>query len=316
MPTNVENAAATLRGTRLFVRQLNLTLGFPKDPNLDINVKFNEQNSTGLDISGLDVDFQVDKSLKPTEPNTCAIKVYDMAPASRQALSGAHSLSVRLEAGYVGGISQLYFAEARSAWTTANGPTYITHIESTDTVARPTAVKRTRKAPIGSATGNLYRTLGPKVPLETAFRQIAQALGIGEGNLQQALSNIHGAPITAVSGSALLGNGARRMTDICRSAGLEWSVQDGQLQLINIGQVLSTIRAVELNSGTGLIGSPSVDSQGALTLTTLLIPGIVPGVLINVDSLFVSGGYRVEKCRYVGSTRDKDWYIHMDAVRY
>ena len=41
-----------------------------------------------------------------------------------------------------------------------------------------------------------------------------------------------------------------------------------------------------------------------------------PGVLVNIDSLFVSGGYRVEKCRYVGSTWGNDWHCHFDAQKY
>lgn len=106
------------------------------------------------------------------------------------------------------------------------------------------------------------------------------------------------------------------MTDLCRSAGLEWSIQDGCLQLLNIGEALSTNEAIQLDSSTGLIGSPSVDSQGVLEFTTLLIPGIAPGVLVDMDSLFVKGGYRIEKVRYQGETVGQDWYAHCTAVKY
>ena len=305
-----------LSDTTLFDRSLSLTIGSPTDPSVNVSANFNALNSKGLDISGLDVEFVVEKSLKPTEPNTCEIKVYNLAPDSRQALSGAKVLTVRLEAGYGSNRSQLYFADARAAWTTREHADYVTHIESTDTIARPTGEKSTRKIQPGSNTGSLYRTMGAKVPLKQAFQTIAAALGIGTGNLQMALSNISGAPLTSVNGAALLGNGARRMTDLCRSAGLEWSIQDGNLQLINIGATLSSTKAVELNDSTGLVESPSVDSQGALTLKTLLIPGLAPGVLIKVDSLFVSGGYRIEKIRYVGNTRGQDWYAEISAARY
>jgi hypothetical protein len=314
--SGTDNTIAQLVGTKLFTRSLNLVIGFPLNPQLNVTAVFNDTNSAGLDVSGLDVDFSVEKSLKPSEPNTCAIKVYNLSRTSREKLSGGHSLTVRLEAGYVGGISQLYFAGARSAWTTSDSRgTYVTHIESTDSIARPTGVKATNK-PQPGANGNIYRTSGPRVPLADAFRTIAAAFGIGEGNLKTALANMHGANLTAVNGSALLGNGARRMTDLCRSAGLEWSIQDNNLQLINIGQVLSTTRAILVSEGTGMEGSPSVDSQGALSVKTRLIPGLAPGVLVNIQSLFVNGGYRVEKCRYVGSTRGRDWSCHFDAVTY
>jgi hypothetical protein len=319
----VANTIAQLVGTQLFNRALNLTIGFPNDPTLDVTAQFNDANSKGLDLSGMDVDFVVEKSLKPTEPNTCAIKVYNLSPASREKISGSqsggvqHALTVRLEAGYVGGVSQIYFAEARSAWTTSDSRgTYVTHIESTDTIARVTGVKRTRKPQPGELTGNIYRTMGPRVPLADAFRSITAALGIGNGNLQTALANMHGSGLTAVNGSALVGNGARRMTDLCRSAGLEWSIQDGNLQLINIGATLSSTKAILISEDTGMEGSPSVDSQGALSVKTRLIPGLSPGVLVSVQSKFINGGYRVDKIRYIGSTRGKEWSAHFDAIKY
>lgn len=319
--TSQQNAAATLQGTKLFGRAMTLVIGFLDDPQATITTQFNENNSSGRDtggIDGLDVDFVIDKSLKPTDPNTCMIKVYNLNPADRQSFSGSPKLTVKLEAGYVGGVTQLYFAEARSAWTVSEGADYITHIESTDTIARPTGVRRTTKTPPGSPTGNLYRTMGARVPLEDAFKAIAAQLGVGTGNLSQAMAGFgsSGLDISAVNGSALVGNGARRMTDLCRSAGLEWSIQDGALQFLQVGKAVEGALAIEINANTGMVGSPSVDSSGAVSFSTLLIPGLNPGVLVNIDSLFVSGGYRLEKIRYAGETRGKAWYAHCEAARY
>lgn len=319
----MSNIAAQLQGTSLFRRVLNLSIGFPLDPTLNVKVKFNEGNSAGIDTGGamgIDVDFMVEKSLKPTDPNTCDIRIHNLAPTSRQSISGQHAVTVRLEAGYEGGVTQLYFAEARSGWTNLQHVDYVTHIESTDTIARPTGVRRTKKPlPGTNGTGNITRAYGARVPIRTAFETIAQAMGIGIGNLEAGLSQL-GRPLPAVYGGALVGNAARRMTDLCRSAGLEWSIQDGNLQILNIGGYLSTEKAIELSDSrgrnTGLVGSPAVDSQGAVSATALIIPGLVPGVLVDFDTLFVQGGYRVEKVRYTGSTKNRDWYAHFDAVKY
>jgi len=306
---------SALTGTQLFNRSLSLVIGVPNGPAL-VQADFNDSNTTGLDVSGHAISFAVDKSLVATEPNVASIKVINLSPTSRQALSGVAALTVLLNAGYQGATSQIYFAGARAAWTTREGPDYITHIESSDTIARPVGgVKQTKKIPPGSKTGSIYRTRGARVPISQAFATITQSLGIGTGNLEQALAN-GSSVISAVNGAALLGNGARRMTDLCRSCGLEWSVQDGELQLLNIGQALSTKLAIQLDSTTGLIGSPSVDSQGALSLTCLLIPGLAPGVLLNVHSEFVKGGYRIEKIRYEGNTAGQDWYAHITCVAY
>ena len=64
--------------TLLLGREVQLVIGSPDDPNLSVNVTFNDQNSSGIDVSGFDIDFEVEKTLKP-EPNTCSIKVYNLA---------------------------------------------------------------------------------------------------------------------------------------------------------------------------------------------------------------------------------------------
>lgn len=304
----------SLAGTTLFGRVCNVTIGFPTDPSVSVTAAFTESNTSGLNVSGHDVEFVVEKSLKSTEPNTLMLRVYNLSEAQRQTLSGAGSLTVLLEAGYIGGTAQIYFAGARSAWSTREKADYVTHIESSDTIARPTGIKKTRKIQVGSNGGSVYKTMGARVPIAQAFQTIAASLGLGTGNLNQALA-AGSAPITAVNGSALVGNGARRMTDLCRSCGLEWSVQDGQLQLLNIGATLSS-QAISVTDSNGLVDSPAVDSQGALSLKTLLIPGLAPGVLLNVDSLFVQGGYRIEKIRYAGNTKGQEWYAHIDASKY
>lgn len=304
-----------LQNTRLFGRSVRLVIGAPTDPTVQVQADFNQKNTSGLDISGMSIAFVIEKSLVPTEPNTASIKVRNLAQNSREMLSKASSLTVLLEAGYQGATAQLYFAGARAAYTTREGADYVTHIESSDTIARPKTLKATKKIPPGSTTGSIYRTTGARIPVTQAFKTLSDSLGIKFGNAALALANSNMA-VTAVNGSALLGNSARRMTDLCRSAGLEWSIQDGELQLLAVGQALSTVKAIEVNSQTGLINSPAVDSQGALEIETLLIPGLAPGVLIKVDSLFVQGGFRIEKIRYEGNTHGQEWYARMAAAKY
>jgi len=312
----LNNAIAQAQGVQLFTRSISLTIGFEDNTQDPITGTFNADAQTGRDISGFDMEFVVEKSLKPTEPNTLQLKVYNFADTTRKAISSSPKLTVKLEAGYAGGTTQLFFAETRAAWTTREGPDYLTHIESTDSIARPTGVRMTKKIQPGSIVGTLYQTLGPKVPLAQAFSAITKQLGIGNGNLQAALANLHGTSLSAVNGAALTGNGAQRMTDLCRSAGLEWSIQDGQLQLINIGQALANTSAIQIQDSTGMIDSPSVDSAGILSCKTLLIPGLLPGVLVVVDSLFLQGAYRVEKARYSGTTFGNDWTCAFTGSKY
>lgn len=313
MTTGQANAAGTLNGTKLFGHSLICQIGYANDPNLPVDVAFNESNATGLDtdgISGIDVDFVIEKDIKNTSPNTCSLKLYNLNDQSRQAISQPlHPLTVKIEAGYLGATTQLFFAQTRAAWSEREGATTVTRIESTDTVARVMGTRATKQI---TNTAALYKTMGARVPIANAFKAIAGVMGVGVGNLYQALAGTS----FQVNGSCLLGNSAQVMTDLCRSAGLEWWINDGNLVLVNIGQGLSSSVAIELSEDSGLVGSPSVDSAGALSAKTRIIPGLTPGVLVNMKSLFVKGGYRVEKCRYRGSTRGSAWDIEFDGVKY
>ena len=307
-------AAIGPTGIPLVNRSLNLVIGFPADPGLDVKVPFNQGNALGLDVSGFDVDFTVTKSLRPTEPNSCVVKIYNLNDSSRQNISGAHALTLKLDAGYKGQTSQLYFGDVHAGWTTRHGADYVTTLESSDTIASPTGVHGTRK-PQSGAMGVVTKTFGPYVPIDQAFAAIADQLGIGVGNLKAALATAPNKP--AVNSAAIYGNAGRRMTDLCRSAGLEWSIQDGQLQLTNIGKALSSTQAIVISTETGMVESPSVDSQGCVQVKTLLIPGLTAGGLVVIDSVFVQkGGYRIEKIRLQGSTYAQPWYAEMDCVRY
>jgi hypothetical protein len=283
--------------TQLFGRSVSLKIGIPNNPSA-VNVQWNDQ-ATGADVSGFDFEFEVEKTLKP-EPNTCAIRLYNVAAATRQQLSGVQKLSVQLDAGYQGNLTTLYLGEVRAAWTERQGPDFITHIESGDG----------EKQFQGSRLNASY---GPKVPLAAALQNILKQLGLGAGNSVQIIAKLSAQGVTTLQGGALTGSAARRMTDICRSAGLEWSIQDGAVQLLQQGAVLNGATAFQLEADTGLIESPTVDSQGIVSATCLLIPGLIPGCLVNFSSLFVNGSYRVQRCRWSGSTFGNEWQVGLEC---
>lgn len=289
--------STTLRG-----RAVTLVVGSPDDPSLSVDVAFNDKNSTGIDISGFDFSFTVERTLKP-QPNTCDITVYNMAEASRKKLSGAKKLTVSLSAGYTDATSLLYLGEVRAAWTERDGADFLTHLESGD-----------KEKEIAAA--RLITGLGPKTPISDALNAIVAALRVGSGNVPQVAATLAARGVATLNGGAMTGSAARRMTDLCRSAGLEWSVQNGAVQLLNIGAPLTTTKAFLMSSSSGMIESPTVDSKGIVTAKCLLIPGIVPGVLVNFQSLFVNGGYRVERCKYRGEIFGKEWEVEIEARKY
>lgn len=247
--------------------------------------------------SSLDVAFSIERSLQP-EPNTAEIQVWNLNPDHRSQLEELDRVAVTVEAGYEEQTALLFSGTVRTVFTTREGPDLITTLQSGD------GEKEYQQSRV-----NLSIAAG--TPNNSVLQQVTKALGVNEGNLSSAV--LPTAPLFP-QGGVLSGSASQIMTRITQSLGFEWSIQEGALQLLLANAPLAAT-ATLLKSDTGLVGSPSVDSEGILTAQSLLIPEIFPGRLIVLESERLSGNYRVEKCNYSGDTAGSDWYIDLEAKK-
>jgi hypothetical protein len=260
----------------------------------------------GLDVSELRISFKAKKTIKP-EPNTCQVKIYNLAESSRSILEGSQKLILRLEAGYTDvGTTGIFTGEVRRAFTQAEGTDIVTTLTSGDNS------KEIQEA-------RLHMSIGPGVPAASIIAALVDKIGCGQGNLATVIAGVTAKGATSMFGafgSAVSGNAARVLTDVLRSAGYEWSIQDGAFQGLPINTPLLQT-AVQLSPDTGLIGSPAVDFSassktklGGATIKAkcLIIPGLAPGRLVVIKSKFVTGGFRIEEVEYEGDTHDIPWY--------
>lgn len=261
------------------------------------------ESATGLDVSDLAFAFTAKRTLKP-EPNTLDLKIYNLSDDSRSFLSSSKKNIVKLEAGYGEELSQIYLGEVRNVCSYQDGPDVVTMLSSGD------GEKAIR-------TANLKVSYGPKTPATTVLRAIVKTLGIKDGNFGEAAALLAKKGIATLHPSSvtLSGNAAQEMTDFCRSAGLEWSIQNGALQILDLNTPLNE-QAFELSSETGMVGSPMVDNKGVVQVKTLMIPEIRPGVKLSFNAKYLKGGYRVTQCEYSGDTYGDDWYINITAKKY
>ena len=277
-----------------------------------------------LDVSQFRIHFSITKTLKP-EPNKGLVEIYNLSPDHRQQLEELApgkrvgkkrkgktapnirgSVPVRIEAGYKDDGPQLIFlGDLHTVDSELNGADWITAVSSGD------GMRATRTARINQA-------FGPKTPADVALRALVKSLGIGEGNLSQVVSQLRlqGTANLLTRGIVFSGPTARMMTDFCRSADLEWSIQDGAVQFVDVGKALAQ-SALVLSSDSGLIGSPNVDGDGVLKAKTLMLPGLKCGRLVVVKARNVQGNFRVEKITTEGDTHSNDqWYHEIEAKRY
>ena len=291
--------------TALFDRRYDLTVGT-------------------LNLPGFRCHFRIEKTLKP-EPNKGLVEVYNLSSDHRGALSqlapgkrvgkkparkvvshaALGSIPVRLEAGYKDpGPELIFLGNLRTVDSERQGADWITTIASGD-------------GERAFRTARINQTFGPRTPPDVALRALVRSLGIGDGNLAQVVHDLKfsGTATLLARGLVLSGPTSRMMTDFCRSANLEWSVQDGGLQFVDLNTALSQ-KAVVLSSGTGMIESPTVDGAGVLKVRTLMIPGLKCGALVVCQGLNVQGNYRVEKITYEGDTHGHDWGCEIEAKRY
>lgn len=261
------------------------------------------EGTMGFEVSNLDCVFKVKKNLKP-EPNTCELKLYNLAGPTRRVLEGAKKLTLRLEAGYVGAVCQLFLGEVRSARTSREGPDIITEVSTGDSEKE---IQESR----------INMSIGPKVPASVALESIARALKVGLGNVPVAAAKLAAKGVTPFGpGTVISDNAARALTDYCRSADLEWSIQDGVLQILDRAKALDSM-AVFLSADTGLIGSPTIDNKGLVTATALIQPDLIPGRKVVLNTIAHKGdGYRIEECEYTGDTAGNDWQVKMSLRKY
>lgn len=257
----------------------------------------------GLRIEELRCQFTAVKSLK-AEPNTLRIAISNMNPSNRAALEKAKALSTYLEAGYEDGIGQIFLGDVRSTTTSINGPEIDMEFNSGD---GSKAIRGQR----------VNVTFGQQVTVPIVLDYLAKSLGVKPGNLSQAKAALASKGLATLfpSGLTLYGNAWRRTQDFARSAGLEISIQDGALLILDVGKSL-TGRAVLLTPDTGLIEHPSIDADGIVQFNCLMIPDIRPGVRVQIDSEGVKGFYRVYHCEYKGDTSPEStqWGISCHAT--
>lgn len=271
-----------------------------------VNVTIDTMLFEGFDSAG-----HIEKSLKP-EPNTCEITLFNLKSDSRAKLEELRKragdlkgIPVKVEAGYEGGqTSVIWLGELRTVESFYERPDWMTVVGTGDG----------EKA---HQSSRISQSMGPGTTATAVLTALAKELGLGPGNVATAAAELEAKGFSSkfAHGVVLSGQTSRLLTDWSRSAGLEWSIQDGALQFVRRGATMPG-KALLLSSDTGLLGSPTVDNEGVMTCRTLMIPDVRPGILLAMDSSRVKGGYRVEKATWDWDTFGGPFEITIEAKRY
>ena len=283
-----------------------------------------QSGKDGIAISDLRFSFKIEKRLTETLNNS-TLSIYNLNPDSR-ALVATPNNAVILKAGYVGDVGAVtcFVGIVRRCLTVRDGQDWRTDLELDDGMI----AYRDSKHSISFAPG----TKGADV-----LRNVASRFNLPVRQFPDIDNKIY------PQGFAFVGRTREAMTSVCNYLGLEWSIQNQEIQVIKKGGSVKRT-AIVLSSDTGMIGSPALeaktmsekaaadkgistndagvikrakeDEKGEVKerleiqgykVVSLLHPTIEPGHVVKLQAAGVDGWFKVEKLEHVGDTHGGDW---------
>ncbi len=266
----------------------------------------------GLDLSELHVSFRT-FSATTQSPAHATIRVYNVADATAKSIQQEFK-QVFLQAGYGDNFGLIFsggLKQVRKGRENATD-TFIDLIAAHADEAYNWSVVNTTLAAGWSQSD--YRA---------ALLQSMAQYGIVSGYSPAF------APTRMPRGKVCYGMTRDYMRQLADASGTQWSVQNGQLQMVPVNDVLPG-PAVVLTSATGMIGNP-VQTVDGIVVKSLLNPNIRPGTQVQIanasiqqaaistnydaknffPSLDDDGFYKVYAMSQSGDTRGQDFYTEM-----
>ncbi len=277
----------------------------------------------------LRLKFVVDRDKLPW-PNSAELAVWNLNADNRAKLTAGGAVAAKIQAGYQGNVKQIFYGllDIVEHEKDTNTGDWITRMSASDCGEKIKQARVTASFNKGATVLSVLKT-------------ILKPLGLGEGNLSS--FTLDPALLrTLPHGGSLHGNAAEELAYFLRSAGLEFSIQDGKLQFCKIGEGAPNTEGPLLSANTGMVNAPKlsrekqtdltkkgkaktpntittvfgeqVDLVTTVEATCLLQPALVPGVPFRIESENVNGDFLAVATRHSGDTHEQDWYTQVKGV--
>ena len=264
-------------------------------------LEIGEPGKIGKRFSQLQMSFTVEKSTAKNG-NKATVSILNPNPETKGVVTAARDLRVRLYAGYRGrdgrGTPQLIYegkVGKRGALIERVPPDTTITLECVDKIP-PGALSARSSFNWNFEAGTTNRQV---------LDQIIKEAGLGVGFL----STI---PLqTYKSGVVFLGSVEEALDKIVDPAGLEWSLQDWRLQILERGSV-TTVTAPVISARTGMINAPTRTDKG-INVKMFLEPSLAPGMPVKVIADAVDGFFRCRNVTHSGNLREGEWMTEIEA---
>lgn len=247
----------------------------------------------------LRVVFDIKKSLKP-EPNKASVAIYNLSDDNRSAIQEAGAQCI-LEAGYTDFKQQIFKGDLSFVTNSKQGADWITTFQSGD---GQRAYRSSR----------INESFPPGAKLEQVMSRIAECMKVDIGNAKEKFKEegFRKGITEFARGVALNGRCSDELRKMTNTAGLEFSIQDNEIQILKPNDVTRE-QVIVLNAGTGLDGRPELGEKGILKGRSRLIGGIRPGRRIRIESGEFNGDFKVLSVNHRGDSWGQAWNTDFEA---
>lgn len=256
-------------------------------------VRIGKAQTTGFIASGLRIEFSVSKSTK-SESNKCSLNIYNLSPQYTEQITANDGVIVELMAGYNDNktLDLVFLGDVITVSKDDSQPDTMVSLEVEDGGAF------IRKSIVSIS-------LSAGATLKDVFKTVLSQYG---GNYQKNLLN----NIPSVSlnvGVAFAGYFSDFLNLISKAYNLEWSVQNGILQVNQIQNTVYTgtvnLRALQTPERIYMNRSKELDDTNfnGYKLRCLLQPKIIPGGQI----IFNGSKFKVMNVAHSGDTFGDNW---------
>lgn len=266
------------------------------------------------------VAFEIERSVRHT-PNKATVKLYNLSLAHQRQIEQSGAAQVIIEVGHEStghGLEQVFRGElfrGGRGGTGASASGGAGAAPSIRSEVTPVEVVTHVEARDGGATYQQARTsrsYEPNVAIETVIRALIADVGIGQGNVDDAVASIAEQGATTFSeGFTSSGQASRELTRVLRTFGLRWSIQHGAFQALAGSAPLNT-QAVLLSAATNMVGSPEPGTRGRVKARMLLTPDVWPGRAVVIASARVNGRFVVRGMKSTGDSHANDWTSELE----
>lgn len=211
-------------------------------------------DDAAVEVQGLRMTFEVKKSKLGTQPNTCELRVYNLAETTRSKLE-THASHLQLFVGYGESDDLLFTGAVRRSVSTWSESDWVTTLYCSD------AYQELQEATI-------ERTYVAGTSPRTILADVAKTFGLEDDPLIEDLDGLAG----VLRATTLSGSSTEAMNQLSESWGLDWSILDGRVEVSGRDRQVGA-EAIVVSPDSGMIGQPVVTDRG-IEFTTLLNPRI------------------------------------------